>query len=443
MDGDISSPQRRPTASTWPYLAGKTPDGIYLAGKTPYGSAFNLTTMSRRPLHVVLLPPEELAGPLAAALDGTGPAIAPLDLALPAARLRLLIRELAPDAVHTTDGIRPATGDGSPRPGAAPGTAVVIVTSGSTGRPKGVELTAAALRHSARASLDRIGARPGERWLCCLPVSHVAGIQVLVRSLLGGTPPVVTDRVDPAVVASCGCAHVSLVPTQLRRLLATGADLRAFRTILLGGAGAPGRLLDEARQAGGRVITTYGMSETCGGCVYDGMPLDGVRVAAGQDGVIRIAGPVLFSGYRLAPELTAAAVHGGWFTTADLGSVSATGRVSIRGRADDVINTGGEKVVGAEVAAVLETCTAVREAAVVGRPDEVWGERVTAVVVPADPDSPPDLGMLRAHVRQALPAHAAPRELVLLDELRLLPSGKPDLRALRARPPGNLAGREQ
>jgi O-succinylbenzoic acid--CoA ligase len=320
---------------------------------------------------------------------------------------------------------------------------VVIVTSGSTGTPKGVELSAAALTHSARASLDRIGARPGERWLCCLPVSHVAGIQVLVRSLLAGTPPVISGRADPAVAASCGCAHVSLVPTQLRRLLAAGADLRAFRTILLGGAGAPGRLLDEARQTGARVITTYGMSETCGGCVYDGMPLDGVRVTAGPGGLIRIAGPVLFSGYRLAPGLTAAAVHDGWFTTADLGSVSAAGRVRIRGRADDVINTGGEKVVGAEVAAVLETCPAVREAAVVGRPDDVWGERVTAVVVPADPVRPPDLGTLREHVRQALPAHAAPRELVLLEELPLLPSGKPDLRALRAPAAGNLAGREQ
>ena len=388
----------------------------------------------------MLLPPADLPGPLAAALDGTGPAIAPLDPALPASRLRLLIRELAPDAVHTPDGIRPVAADGGPPPGAAPGTAVVIVTSGSTGQPKAVELSAAALRHSARASLARIGAAPGERWLCCLPVSHVAGIQVLVRSLLAGAAPVITGRADAGLVASCGCAHVSLVPTQLRRLLDAGADLRAFRTILLGGAAAPARLLADARQAGARVVTTYGMSETCGGCVYDGLPLDGVRVTAGQDGLIRITGPVLFSGYRLAPERTAAAVQDGWFVTADLGSVSAGGRVRVRGRADDVINTGGEKVVAAEVAAVLETCAAVREAAVVARRDEEWGERVTAVVVPADPASPPDLAMLRAHVRRALPANAAPRELVLTDELPLLPSGKPDLRALRAPAAGQPGG---
>jgi O-succinylbenzoic acid--CoA ligase len=353
--------------------------------------------------------------------------------------MRQLLDALAPDAVRTPDGITALNRPGR-MPGTGAGTAVVIVTSGSTGRPKGVELSAAALRHSARASLDRIGAAPGERWLCCLPVSHMAGIGVLVRSLLAGTAPVISGRVDPAVVASCGCAHVSLVPTQLRRLLDAGADLRAFRTILLGGAGAPARLLTDARAAGARVITTYGMSETCGGCVYDGMPLDGVRVAASPDGLIRIAGPVLFSGYRLAPELTASAVRDGWFTTSDLGSVGAGGRVRVRGRADDVINTGGEKVVAAEVAAVLETCAAVREAAVVGRPDEEWGERVTAVVVPADPARPPDLDMLRTHVCRALPAHAAPRELVLIDELPLLPSGKPDLRVLRAPAAGQPGG---
>jgi O-succinylbenzoic acid--CoA ligase len=173
------------------------------------------------------------------------------------------------------------------------------------------------------------------------------------------------------------------------------------------------------------------MTETCGGCVYDGMPLDGVRVDTDDSGLIRIAGPVLFSGYRRQPELTAAVVRDGWFRTADLGSVGPSGRLTVRGRADDVINTGGEKVVAGEVAAVLETCGAVHQAAVVGRPDPEWGERVTAVVVPADPAAPPDLRMLREHVRRTLPPSAAPRELVLVDALPLLPSGKPDLRALR------------
>jgi O-succinylbenzoic acid--CoA ligase len=291
------------------------------------------------------------------------------------------------------------------------------------------------LLHSARASLDRIEARPGDRWLCCLPVSHVAGIQVLVRSLLAGTVPVICDRLDPGVVASSGCPRVSMVPTQLHRLVSAGVSLAPFRTILLGGAGAQSRLLDQAAAAGGRIVTTYGMTETCGGCVYDGRPLDGVRVAIGTGGLIRIAGPVLFTGYRMRPDLTSAAVRDGWFTTSDLGSLGPSG-LTVRGRADDVINTGGEKVVAGEVAAALATCPAVQEAVVVGRPDAQWGERVTAVVVPADPANPPDLDMLRVHVRQTLPASAAPRELVLVAELPMLPSGKPDLRALRT-PTGN------
>jgi O-succinylbenzoic acid--CoA ligase len=398
--------------------------------------------VKERELHAVLLPPAGLLGPLAAALDGTGPAIAPLDPALPPARLRQLLGELAPDAVRTSDGITPADG---PAPGTSAGTAVVIVTSGSTGTPKGVELSAAALTHSARASLDRIGAGPGARWLCCLPVTHIAGIQVLVRSLLGGTSPVMCDRLTPGAVAASDGLYVSLVPTQLRRLLSDGVHLGPFGKILLGGAGTPARLLEEASQAGGSVVTTYGMSETCGGCVYDGMPLDGVRVAVGDDGLIRIAGPVLFSGYRRQPEVTMTeeGEAGGWFTTSDLGSVGPTGLLTVRGRADDVINTGGEKVVGAEVAAALEACREVRAAAVVGRPDPEWGERVTAVIVPADPAMPPDLGSLRAHVRLTLPAWAAPRELVLVDELPMLPSGKPDLRALRDPVRNQRANREQ
>ncbi|HLX50193.1 MAG TPA: AMP-binding protein [Streptosporangiaceae bacterium] len=373
------------------------------------------------------MPAGELLRPLAAALDGSGPAVAPLDPALPQARLRLLLDELAPDAIQTVAGVTREGLAGGPPPGIGEDTAVVIVTSGSTGRPKGVELSADALLHSARASLDRIGAVPGGRWLCCLPVSHVAGIQVLVRSLLAGTEPVVCDRLTPEVVATCGCDYVSLVPTQLRRLVGDGASLAPFVKILLGGAGAPARLLAAAAAAGGSVVTTYGMTETSGGCVYDGKPLDGVRVGIGPGGLIRIAGPVLFSGYRLQPGRTG----DGWFTTADLGSIGPSGLLTVRGRADDVINTGGEKVVGAEVAAALETFPAVREAVVVGRPDAEWGERVTAVVVPANPDMPPELGILREHVRRTLPASAAPRELVLMDELPLLPSGKPDLRALR------------
>jgi o-succinylbenzoate---CoA ligase len=389
-----------------------------------------------RSLHAVLLPPAEAAArlldALPAALDGSGPALLPLDPALPRPRLAAQLEAFAPSVLETAEGSERYVTAG-PAPGVGEDTALVVATSGSTGRPKGTELGAAALLASARASLRRIGARPGERWLCCLPAFHIAGIQVLVRSLLAGTTPAVVARLEPGTLAASGCAHVAVVPTQLRRLLDAGADLSAAATILLGGAAVPPGLLDAARAAGGRVITTYGMSETGGGCVYNGMPLDEVSVDIGPGDRIRIAGPVLFSGYRLRPDLTAAARDGRWFVTSDLGSLGPSGELLVRGRADDVIVTGGEKVVAAEVETAIATCAGVREAAVVGRPDAEWGELVTAVVVPADPSAPPRLADIRAHVRDRLPGWAAPAALLLVPEMPLLPSGKPDRAALRAR----------
>jgi O-succinylbenzoic acid--CoA ligase len=352
-----------------------------------------------------------------------------VDAALPPARLAELLDALAPSSVEDAAGV--TTVRSAKESGVAEGTAVVVGTSGSTGAPKGVELSAAALLHSARASLARIGARPGERWLCCLPATHIAGIQVLVRSLVSGTDPVLADRADAQAVADCGCAHVSFVPTQLRRLLDERAGdistpLAGFSSVLLGGAAAPPGLLEAARAARVPVVTTYGMTETCGGCVYDGVPLDGVRVTIGDDERISIGGPVLFSGYRGGPE-----APGPWFRTGDLGRMDPLGRLVVRGRADDVINTGGHKVIPGEVAAALQSCPGVRDVAVLGVPDAEWGELVVAVVVPADPADPPAAELLRLHVRQQLPRYAAPGRVVMVDSVPMLPSGKHDLARLR------------
>jgi o-succinylbenzoate---CoA ligase len=400
--------------------------------------------MSGRPLHALLLPPAagagRLLGALAAALDGSGPAILPLDPALPPAHVTELLHAFTPATVETEDGaIRWRPDDAhQAAPGAgedlSDGTAVVIATSGSTGEPKGVQLSADALRASARASLDRIGAEPGTRWLCPLPTSHIAGLGVLVRSLVSGTTPVVVDRLDPEQrnLAAFGCDYTSLVPAQLRRLLEAGAGLSAFGAILLGGAAIPSGLLAGARAAGARVITTYGMSETCGGCVYNHVPLDGVQLRTAPSGRIQISGPVLFSGYRNRPDLTEQALgEDGWFTTSDLGNIGPDGRLSVKGRADDMINTGGHKVSPREIAAILEACPSVREAAVFGEPDSRWGQRVTAVVVPVSHANPPGLEELRAAVRRKLPVYAAPRALFIVPAMPLLPSGKPDLAALR------------
>ncbi|MBO0831606.1 MAG: AMP-binding protein [Actinobacteria bacterium] len=353
---------------------------------------------------------DRMLAALAAALDGSGPAILPLDPDLPAPARNRILADCAT--------------------GVADDTAVVIATSGSTGHSKAVELSAAALTASATASLHRIGARRGERWLCCLPTFHVSGLGVLVRSLVTGVDPVIAAGVSPEVIADSGCAYISLVPTQLRRLLDAGCRPGGLAAVLIGGA-APGEsLLAEARAAGWPLITTYGMSETSGGCVYDGVPLKDVQVRV-TDGLVEIAGPTLFSGYLGQPELTSAVLGGGWFRTADLGSWRPDGSLVIRGRADDVINTGGEKVVPGEVEAVLGTSPGVADVVVVGLPDRDWGETVTAVVIPADPSKPPDLTRLRSDARDVLSAYAAPRRVVVVPEFPLLPSGKPDRVALR------------
>jgi o-succinylbenzoate---CoA ligase len=405
-----------------------------------------------RSLHAVLVerPSPRLVELLAAALDGSGPAILPLDGGLPRARLAELITAFAPDTVEDTDGV--TTARLGPRMGVAESTAVIIGTSGSTGAPKGVELSASALLHSARASLARVDARPGQRWLCCLPATHIAGVQVLIRSLVSGTEPVLATRADAETVAGSGCSHVSLVPVQLQRLLADqsrqsdrSTPLAGFASVLLGGAAAPQSLLDEARAAGVPVVTTYGMTETCGGCVYDGRPLDGVKVSLGagpgsgsSSGRIWIEGPVLFSRYR-GDVAGTEVVRDGWFRTGDLGQVDASGRLTVRGRADDVINTGGHKVIPGEVAAVLGTCPGVQDVAVVGQPDAEWGERVIAVVVPADRADPPTLELLRLHVRQRLPRYASPSRVVIVDAVPMLPSGKHDITRLKL----DLLRREQ
>ncbi len=403
-----------------------------------------------RPLRAVLVKraTPRLIELLAAALDGTGPAILPLEAGLSPGRLAEVVAALGAGSIEDTERVtkvRSAQKEGvaedPQKEGVAEDTAVVVRTSGSTGASKGVELSATALRHSARASLDRLGAGPGERWLCCLPVTHVAGLQVLVRSLVSGTEPVLAEHADAETVAGSGCAHVSLVPTQLHRLLSGSGPakpLAGYSSVLLGGAPPPASLLDAARAAGVPVVTAYGMTETCGGCVYDGVPLDGVQVAIRGDddnspaesGRIWISGPVLLSRYRgqLAGQ---AALRDGWFRTGDLGRLDSSGRLVVRGRADDVINTGGHKVVPGEVAAALQTCPGVRDVAVMGQPDAEWGERVIAAVVPADPADPPALELLRLHVRESLPRYAAPSRIVMVDAVPMLPSGKHDIVRLR------------
>lgn len=312
------------------------------------------------------------------------------------------------------------------------GVDLVVATSGSTGHCRAVLLPAAALRASASATEQRLGG-PGT-WLRTLPLSAIAGLQVLCRSLLAGTRPVALDRDEPlsAAVARLpgGRRYTSLVPTQLRRYLEREPEaLRAFDAILVGGASTDPALLERALAADVRVVTTYGMTETAGGCVYDGTPLDGVRVRIGADGGVEICGPVLAAGYRLDPAGTAAAFRDGWFVTRDAGSLDPDGRLTVHGRLDEVVITGGVNVAPAAVEAVLREHPDVADAIVFGRPDDEWGQRVVAAVVPAD-GREPDLRTLRPFVTERLGSPSAPRELHLLATVPLLHTGKADRRAV-------------
>jgi O-succinylbenzoic acid--CoA ligase len=316
-----------------------------------------------------------------------------------------------------------------------PGADLVVVTSGSTGGGRAVLLPAAALEASATATHARLGG-PGS-WLLALPVSAIAGLQVLVRSVLAGTEPVPLGRDEPLSAAADrlpgGRRYTALVPTQLRRYLAEEPDaLRSFEAVLVGGAATDAGLLDRARAAGVPVVTTYGMTETAGGCVYDGQPLDGVRVRV-TDGV-ELAGPTLATGYRLDPAGTEAAFAGGWFRTRDAGVLDAGGRLTVTGRLDDVVISGGVNVSPTAVEAVLREHPEVADAVVFGRPDEQWGQRVVAAVVPA-PGTRPSLEGLRPWVSERLGAPAAPRSLHLIDAVPVLHTGKPDRRAVAALTP--------
>ncbi len=317
--------------------------------------------------------------------------------------------------------------------------AVVVSTSGTTGAPKGAMLTASALTASAEATHRRLGG-PG-RWLLALPAYHVAGLQVLVRSVIADTTPVAVDaRVDgdelASAVASLGSGrrYASLVAAQLDKALrdpvGTGA-LASLDAVLIGGGPMPAGVAERASAAGISVVRTYGMSETAGGCVYDGVPLDGVLVRI-DDGRVVLGGATLAKGYRNTAEPDPFA-EPGWFRTDDIGAVDDSGVLRVLGRVDDAISTGGLTVLPQLVEAALATHPAVADCAVFGVVDERLGQRVVAAVVVAPGRAAPTLAELRAHVASTLSPTAAPREIHLVDELPRRGIGKVDRHELAAR----------
>jgi O-succinylbenzoic acid--CoA ligase len=319
-------------------------------------------------------------------------------------------------------------------------------TSGSTGHPKLAMLTGPALWASADATHHRLGG--GGQWLLALPAHHIAGIQVLVRSLVAHTTPVCMDTADgfttaafvraTAQIAAHSRAYTALVPTQLVWLLSSAHGRKAltrYAAVLLGGAAAPANLLSQASDLGVRVVTTYGMSETAGGCIYDGRALDVSRVQLEGDGRIRLGGATLARGYLGDPDLTARSFSegmngGAWFRTDDVGHFDE-GRLVVDGRIDDLVNTGGLKVVPRLVEEALVQLDTIAEAVVVGTRDAEWGQVVSAAVVLTRGTTAPTLDEVRDQLRGILPGHALPRRLATLPELPARGPGKPDRAAVR------------
>ncbi len=320
--------------------------------------------------------------------------------------------------------------------------ALVVETSGSTGTGKRVALSSEALLAGAAAADAALGG-PGA-WVLALPTHYIAGLNVLTRSITAGTTPAVVaaghftagafadaaDRIDTGPAAPR--RYTSLVPVQLARVLddPRGTDaLRRFDAVLVGGQATPQALRDRARAAGVRIVTTYGASETSGGCVYDGTPFGTVRTDL-VDGELLLAGPMLAEGYLDDDERTARAFterdgHR-WYRTGDAATLGDDGRVRVLGRLDDVVVSGGEKVALGQVERIVRELPGQEGAVVTRRASGEWGE-VPVVVT----DRPVDLDLVRDRVGAVLGRAARPVDVLVVDRIPVLPSGKPDRRAVR------------
>ncbi len=380
--------------------------------------------------------PARLLAPLAAALDGSGPAIAPVPTVSASISNEFVMTLLA--AVKCDSSIPLESDD----------VALVIATSGSTGRPRGVLLTAGQL--TALTPSIQGDSRP--QWIAALPVTSMGGINVLVRALAAEREPVVVPSVGGAgpftsalfasavtqAAAQADDVRTSLVPAQLARLLSDDMGIEALQgcaDVLVGGAATRDSLLAAARELGINVRTTYGATETAGGCIIDGRPLPGVTVTTSDpDGAIRVHGPNVALGYRADPEGTAARFADGGFRTDDIGEIAADGSLTVLGRSDDVIIVRGVNVSPFAVEGLVADLPNVRSAAAVAGVDRL-GDPLVHVFVVARDEAPTLEDGIRDRVGDVLGTAARP-QVHRVERLPHLPNGKVDRRELRHRAAG-------
>jgi len=351
-----------------------------------------------------------------------GAAVIPIDSRAAPAAAERLVRRARPTAVLSEGGMmRPP--DGEPVDG---GVALVVATSGTSAEPKLVELERDAIEAAVKGSAEALAASADDGWVLCVPTSHVAGMLVLYRCLILGAPVDVHPGFDPRRIGAVQeMSFVSIVPTMLVRLLDAGVELDGFTAILVGGGHLRPDLRERAERAGGRIVETYGLTESCGGVVYDGVPLAGVAVRVDANGGIELGGPTLMRRYRSDPGATMDAfTDDGWLRTRDVATFDGEGKLDVVGRIDDAITTGGETVWPREVESIVALHPKVAEVSVVGRLDAEWGERVVALVVPQNPADAPTLEELRALATERLGRYKAPRELEIVTDLPRTAIGK-------------------
>jgi O-succinylbenzoic acid--CoA ligase len=341
---------------------------------------------------------------------GAGAAVLPVDHRLSRDEQEALIARARPTAVF--DGAQLLRLEGEP---VSEDIALVVGTSGSAGEPKAAELTLEALRSAVGSSAERLGVDAADSWLCCLPVAHMGGMLVLLRNLILGAGVEVQAQFDLAGLARSRASCTSVVPTMVARIHSADVSLSRFKVVLVGGAALdPGLHVPP-------LVGTYGMTESCGGVVYDGRALEGVGVRIAEDSEIQLSGPTLMRGYRLSSSQPF--TGDGWLRTRDAGVLSE-GILQVLGRLDDVIVTGGEKVWPQEVEAVLREHPSVADVAVAGTPDPEWGALVTAYVVPRDPAERPSLEALRAFCAERIAKFKAPRAVEIRQTIPRTASGK-------------------